>query len=142
MGSVRSTGNSTRGCLPLLETDNSVFGQGGVAEHGDRVMDNHHVLLISRDRPALVVQGPLQCFIWVYVLFVVVSNSRSRHRGRHNQGHIPDFMFSLVTDSAGKVYDYSLSRGIIAHISDLRDFHEYIQTQVRGEQIGFVRKPR
>ena len=74
MGGVRSTGNSTRGCLPLLETDNSVFGQGGVAEHGDRVMDNHHVLLISGDRPALVVQGPLQCFIWVYLLFVVVSN--------------------------------------------------------------------
>ena len=59
---MRSTGNSTRGCLPLLETDNSVFCQGGVSEHRDRVVNYHHVLLILGHRPALVVQSTLKRF--------------------------------------------------------------------------------
>ena len=103
---MRSTGNSTRGCLPLLETDNSVFGQRGVAEHWDRVVNNHHVLLILGHGPALVVQSALKNtsnFLWSG------QYCKRRHQGRHNLGHIPALRFPRLIP-AGKVYDYSLSR--------------------------------
>ena len=86
---MRSTGNSTRGCLPLLETDNSVFCQGGVSEHRDRVVNYHHVFLILGHRPALVVQSALKRFTKEFYFFCWSIHCKRRHQGRHNLGHIP-----------------------------------------------------
>ena len=48
------------GCLPLLEADHGVLGEGGVPEHGDGVVHDHDVALVPRHHPPLPVQRSLK----------------------------------------------------------------------------------